>query len=157
MPTEIERKFLVVGDAWRTLGKGTVYCQGYLVARADRTVRVRIAGDQAFLTIKGASQGISRSEFEYSIPVEEAHQILETLCDRPLIQKTRYKIEWDGLLWEVDEFEGENKGLIMAEVELKDADQTVSRPPWIGEEVSHDARYFNANLMQFPYSQWADQ
>lgn len=154
MPTEIERKFLVVGDDWRTLGKGTVYCQGYLAASKDRTIRVRIAGDRAFLTIKGASQGISRAEFEYSIPVEDAQQMLETLCDRPFIQKTRYKIEWEGYLWEVDEFEAENKGLIMAEVELEDANQPLSVPPWIGEEVSHDARYFNANLMKFPYSQW---
>lgn len=154
MPTEIERKFLVSGDDWRTLGTGTVYCQGYLAASEARTIRVRIAGDQAFLTIKGASQGVSRPEFEYAIPLEDARQILETLCDRPFIQKTRYKIEWGGLLWEVDEFAGENKGLILAEVELQDANQPLSLPPWIGEEVSHDARYFNANLMKFPFSKW---
>lgn len=154
MPTEIERKFLVVGDDWRTLGKGTIYRQGYLTSSAERTIRIRIAGDQAFITIKGASQGISRSEFEYPIPLEDAQEMLETLCDRPFIQKTRYKIEWNGLLWEIDEFEGENKGLIIAEVELKDTNQPLSLPPWIGEEVSHDPRYFNASLVKLPFSQW---
>lgn len=154
MGTEIERKFLVIGDEWRSLGQGTVYSQGYLVSEPHRTVRVRIAGEQGFITIKGATEGISRAEFEYKIPVEDAKELLETLCDRPFIQKTRYKIHSNGLLWEVDEFEGDNAGLILAEVELEDAEQAIDLPAWIGDDVSHDSRYYNSNLVKFPVSQW---
>ncbi|MBF2027060.1 MAG: CYTH domain-containing protein [Oscillatoriales cyanobacterium C42_A2020_001] len=154
MGTEIERKFLVVGDSWRDLGKGSAYCQGYIASSQEKTVRVRIVGEQGFLTIKGATQGIARSEFEYPIPVQDAQEMLETLCDRPFIKKIRYKVEWNGLLWEIDEFEGENAGLILAEVELTDADQAINLPEWIGADVSHDPRYYNANLARFPFSQW---
>ncbi|MDX2240807.1 MAG: CYTH domain-containing protein [Leptolyngbyaceae cyanobacterium bins.302] len=155
MGTEIERKFLVVGDEWRTLGKGTIYCQGYLASEPGRTVRIRIVGEQGFLTIKGATTGITRLEFEYAIPVEDARMMLETMCDRPFIQKTRYKISWGSLLWEVDEFAGENQGLILAEVELQDAEQAIDLPTWIGEDVSHDPRYYNSNLAKLPFSQWS--
>ncbi|EKQ70506.1 hypothetical protein OsccyDRAFT_0798 [Leptolyngbyaceae cyanobacterium JSC-12] len=154
MGTEIERKFLVVGDGWRALGKGSTYRQGYITSSQEKAVRVRIVGDQGFLTIKGATQGITRAEFEYSIPVEDAQEMLETLCDRPLIQKTRYQIEWGGLLWEVDEFEGENAGLVLAEVELADANQEILMPDWIGADVSHDPRYYNTNLARCPFRQW---
>jgi len=154
MGTEIERKFLVIGDEWRSLAQGIPYAQGYLVSELGRTVRVRIAGEQGFITIKGATQGISRAEFEYEIPVQDARELLENLCDRPFIQKTRHKIRYGGFLWEVDEFAGENQGLIMAEVELQDAEQAIVPPPWIGEEVSHDPRYYNSNLAKFPFSQW---
>jgi adenylate cyclase len=154
MGTEIERKFLVISDEWRSLGSGVAYAQGYLVTEVERTVRVRIAGTQGFITIKGATQGISRAEFEYEIPIEDARTLLENLCDRPWIQKTRYKIYADGLLWEVDEFAGENQGLILAEVELQAAEQAIALPAWIGAEVSHDSRYYNANLVKFPFSQW---
>ena len=154
MGTEIERKFLVIGDEWRSLGPGTAYSQGYLASDSRRTVRVRIAGEQGFITIKGATEGISRAEFEYEIPVEDARELLENLCDRPFIQKMRYKIQYGGLLWEVDEFAGENQDLILAEVELSDAAQAIALPPWIGAEVSHDSRYYNSNLVKFPYSQW---
>ncbi|MGI0486259.1 CYTH domain-containing protein [Pantanalinema rosaneae CENA516] len=157
MPTEIERKFLVIGDDWRQLAPGVVYSQGYIAKTDGRVVRVRIAGDQGYLTIKGATQGISRSEYEYVIPIEDARELLQTLCDRPLIEKTRYKIVQSGLVWEVDEFAGDNQGLIMAEVELSDANQAIDLPSWIGEEVSHDPRYYNSNLVKYPYSQWGGQ
>ncbi|MBL1173711.1 CYTH domain-containing protein [Pantanalinema sp. GBBB05] len=157
MPTEIERKFLVIGDDWRTLADGVAYSQGYIAKTEGRVVRVRIAGEHGYLTIKGATQGITRSEYEYVIPIEDAREMLHTLCDRPLIEKTRYKIEQSGLVWEVDEFAGDNQGLIMAEVELSDANQAIDLPSWIGEEVSHDPRYYNSNLVKYPYSQWGGQ
>lgn len=154
MGTEIERKFLVKGDDWRAIASGQIYCQGYILAEQGKTVRVRIIGDQGYLTIKGPTSGITRSEFEYPIPVDDAQELLQTLCQPPLIQKTRYKIPWGELIWEIDEFFGENQGLILAEVELHDADQAVNLPPWIGAEVSHDPRYYNSNLAKHPFSQW---
>jgi adenylate cyclase len=152
MGIEIERKFLVKGDDWRDLATGTLYRQGYLARNVNRTVRVRIAGDRGFLTIKGKTEGIARSEFEYPIPVEDATQLLE-LCDRPLIEKYRHKIPIGNLIWEVDEFLGENQGLILAEVELQDAEQAIDLPEWIGEDVSGDPRYYNARLVEKPWSQ----
>jgi len=152
--TEIERKFLVVGDAWKKLGVGTLYRQGYLSTHKDRSVRVRTAGDQAFLTIKGASVGISRREFEYQLPVAEANLILTELCEQPLIEKTRYRIDHNGVTWVVDEFHGDNSGLLLAEVELKDPRQPVDLPSWVDKEVSDDARYYNANLIKTPYKNW---
>ncbi len=154
MPTEIERKFLVKGDEWRTLATGTVYRQGYLSTKKGCTVRVRLVGNQGYLTIKGSTKGISRAEYEYPIPAEDAQEMLDNLCEPPLIEKTRYKIEFAGLTWEVDEFAGENQGLIIAEVELTDENQTIQLPDWIGKEVSDDPRYYNVNLTQHPYSQW---
>jgi adenylate cyclase len=154
MAIEIERKFLIQGDGWRNLALGTVYRQGYLATGSDRTVRVRIAGNSAYLTIKSASVGISRAEFEYEIPIADAAQLLDTLCDRPLIEKTRYKIMHQGVLWEVDEFSGENQGLIVAEVELTAPDQALELPDWIGQEVSDDPRYFNSNLVKHPFQRW---
>lgn len=153
MPTEIERKFLVKGDAWRTLGTGSIYRQGY-IATGDRTVRVRVVGEQAYLTIKGPTTGVARAEYEYVIPIDHALEMLQFLCDRPLIEKTRYRIPWAGLLWEIDEFAGENQGLIMAEVELHDPNQAIEFPDWIGEEVSHDPRYYNSNLAKYPFTKW---
>lgn len=155
MPFEIERKFLVVGDQWRSLGEGIPYRQGYLTTQPERTVRVRLAGNQGYLTIKGATDGICRREYEYAIPQSEAEELLDHLCDRPLIEKVRYRIQWGDRLWEVDEFFGENEGLIMAEVELTDPEQSVEIPDWIGKEVSDDPRYFNAYLMRHPYKTWA--
>jgi len=155
MPFEIERKFLVVGDAWRSLGEGTPYRQGYLTTQPERTVRVRLAGDRGYLTIKGATEGIARREYEYAIPRQEAEELLDHLCDHPLIEKVRYRIPWGDRVWEVDEFFGENQGLVMAEVELTDAEQAVDLPEWVGTEVSHDPRYFNAYLMRHPYRTWA--
>jgi adenylate cyclase len=154
MAVEIERKFLVNGEQWRSLATGTLYRQGYIASGIGRTVRVRVAGERSYLTIKGASEGIARAEFEYEIPIADALEMLATLCDRPLIEKTRYRIPWNGLLWEVDEFIGENQGLILAEVELTDPDQPVSIPEWIGQEVSGDPRYFNSNLAKHPFQSW---
>mgnify|MGYP005849342259 CR=1 FL=1 len=155
MPTEIERKFLVKGEAWRSLSPtGTVYRQGYIPTQNRTTVRVRLVGEQGYITLKGLSKGISRAEYEYPIPAQDAREMLNTFCDRPLIEKTRYKLEFAGLIWEVDEFAGENQGLILAEVELTDENQIVELPDWIGKDVSDDPRYYNANLVQHPYSQW---
>ncbi len=155
MAIEIERKFLVKGNTWRSLGTGKVYRQGYIKTQTPgKTVRIRTVGNQGYLTIKGKTEGIARAEFEYLIPFEEAEIILETLCDRPLVEKTRYRIQQGDLVWEVDEFRGENQGLILAEVELTDENQTVELPDWIGEEVTHDLRYYNANLAQHPYQDW---
>lgn len=155
MANEIERKFLVKGDGWRSLASGTEYRQGYIPTKNGSSVRVRIAGDRGFLTVKGPTKGISRLEFEYLIPVEDARTMLEELCERPQIEKTRYKIELNGLTWEIDEFSGENQGLIVAEVELTDENQTIQLPEWIDKEVSGDSRYFNINLVKHPFSQWA--
>lgn len=154
MPTEIERKFLVKSDQWRSFSTGTVYRQGYLSTNKNRSVRVRIVGNQGYLTIKGSTKGFSRTEYEYLIPAEEAQEMLDNLCDPPLIEKTRYLIEYAGLTWEVDEFSGENQGLIVAEVELTDENQIIELPDWIGKEVSDDPRYYNVNLAQHPISQW---
>ena len=153
MAQEIERKFLPAGDGWRGRAAGTPYLQGYLCAIKGQTVRVRLAGDQAFLTIKGPSQGISRAEFEYSIPVADARELF-LLCPLPLIEKTRYRIEHAGLIWEVDEFFGANSGLVLIEVELISAEQTVIKPDWVGEDVSSDSRYSNAMLSFQPYTTW---
>ncbi|ACK66553.1 adenylate cyclase [Rippkaea orientalis PCC 8801] len=155
MSVEIERKFLVKSDHWRSLAKGTVYRQGYiLTTNKTATVRVRIVGDHAYLTLKGKTAGLARSEFEYPIPIEDAKIILETLCDRPLIEKTRYRIPLNNVVWEVDEFSGENQGLILAEVELIHENQSLELPDWIGEEVSGDLKYYNVNLCQNPYQLW---
>ena len=154
MGKEIERKFLVVGDAWRQLATGTMYRQGYLSTVKERTVRVRTIGDQGYLTIKGITTGVSRTEFEYPIPVAHANAMLDDLCERPLIEKHRYQIDFSGLIWEVDEFHGDNQGLILAEVELAEENQQFDKPEWIGVEVSGDPRYFNSNLTKNPYSKW---
>jgi len=155
MATEIERKFLVKDDTWRGLGKGSHYRQGYLSTEPDRTVRVRVAAGKGYLTIKGRTVDATRAEYEYVIPLADADTMLDELCERPLIEKTRYRINQQGLVWEVDEFEGENAGLVIAEVELASADQVVALPDWVGEEVTTDPRYYNANLIANPFSRWA--
>jgi CYTH domain-containing protein len=157
MGIEIERKFLLKNDDWRKLGDGILYRQGYLSTDSERTVRVRTVGKKGFITIKGISQNTRREEFEYEIPFEDVERMLGVLCKRPLIEKTRYKINNENLIWEVDEFWGENEGLIIAEVELKDIHQSISIPDWIGMEVSEDRAYYNANLVTHPYSQWKDK
>ena len=153
MGTEIERKFLVVGDDWRVGASGTSYVQGYLSRDVARIVRVRQAGTSAYLTIKGIVEGVSRPEFEYPIPLSDAQQLM-SLCLRPLVEKTRYVINYGGKRWEVDEFHGDNLGLILAEIELSREDEAVVIPPWIGQEVSGDPRYFNSYLSEHPYTQW---
>jgi len=155
MGTEIERKFLVKGDSWRGLASGKRYRQGYLSTVKERTVRTRTAGDKGFITIKGITVGATRSEYEYEIPLADANEILDRLCERPLIEKTRYRIPAGaGLFWEVDEFFADNAGLITAEVELRDEKQSVTIPEWIGQEVTGDPRYFNSNLITHPFSRW---
>lgn len=149
---EIERKFRVAGEGWRT-ADGQRYCQGYLSRERGRTVRVRVVGEQAWLTIKGETVGATRLEFEYSIPRADADELLR-LCAGPLVEKVRHKIELGGVTWEVDEFLGDNAGLVVAEVELQREDQEFPRPEWLGEEVTGDPRYFNSNLAIRPYREW---
>lgn len=153
MGKEIERKFLLKNDHWRA-GEGTRYRQGYLSTEKERTVRVRIIGNKGYLTIKGISMGATRLEFEYEIPVEDADELLNDLCAKPLIEKNRYQVEYEGSIWEIDEFFGENEGLIIAELELRTEDQAFSKPPWLGKEVTEDPRYFNSSLTTHPYTQW---
>lgn len=154
MGVEIERKFLLQGDAWRGLGQAVLLRQGYLSSARERVVRVRIEGEQAMLTIKGANVGATRGEWEYPIPLADAAELLDGLCEQPLIEKVRHRIEHAGMVWEVDEFLGANAGLIVAEIELASEDQPFEKPEWIGAEVSGDARYYNANLIRHPFSQW---
>lgn len=156
MGTEIERKFLVRGDAWRALATGVRYRQGYLNSAKERTVRIRTVGEKAFLTIKGISVGATRAEYEYPIPAADCNAMLDTLAERPLIEKTRYKIRHRGHTWEVDEFAGDNRGLIVAEIELQREDEPFDKPEWIGSEVTGDPRYFNSNLIKQPFAGWAD-
>lgn len=154
MSVEIERKFLVRDQRWKSLAQGTLLRQGYLSSSRERIVRVRIEGGGAMLTIKGPTVGASRAEWEYPIPLEDAQEFLANLCERPLIEKYRYRIPFGGLVWEVDEFLGDNAGLVVAEVELENENQAFAKPEWVGEEVTHDSRYFNANLLRHPYSKW---
>jgi len=154
MAQEIERKFLITGEAWRQLAKGTAYRQGYLSTVKERTVRVRTIDDKGFLTIKGITVGATRAEYEYEIPAEDANEMLDDLCEQPIIEKNRYKVPLDGFVWEIDEFGGVNDGLIVAEVELESEDQEFNKPDWIGEEVTADTRYYNSNLIANPYKNW---
>ena len=155
MAQEIERKFLVKDDTWRlAAADGTAYLQGYLSLDSQRVVRVRMKGDRGVLTIKGLRVGISAPEYEYPIPAADAEEMLHKLCLRPLIEKVRYEVPYQGLTWEIDEFQGENLGLVIAEVELSSPDQAVILPPWAGPEVSHDKRYANASLVRVPFTSW---
>ena len=154
MGKEIERKYLVRGEAWRVLAEGAYYRQGYLNSDKERTVRVRSTGDKAYITVKGLTVGATRSEYEYEIPVADGNAMLDALAERPIIEKKRYKIPHRGVTIEVDEFLGENAGLVVAEVELKSADQVFDAPAWLGEEVTGDPKYYNVNLIRHPYSKW---
>jgi len=154
MGYEIERKFLVVGNQWKKDIDGTLYRQGYLSTEKERTVRVRSIENSAFLTVKGINSGICRLEFEYEIPLYDAEVMLDDLCEQPIIEKYRYRIIYKGFTWEVDEFLGENAGLVIAEIELDYEEQSFERPPWIGKEVSGDPRYFNSALSIHPYQSW---
>jgi len=154
MGKEIEKKFLIANEDWRKLAEGLHYSQGYLSTQKGRTVRVRTISEKGFLTVKGQTVGETRLEFEYEIPVKDARQMLRELCHKPLIEKKRYKILFNEFTWEVDEFAGENQGLIFAEIELKYEGQTFPKPRWIGKEVTGDPRYYNANLVNNPYRNW---
>ncbi|HEB51112.1 MAG TPA: CYTH domain-containing protein [Desulfobulbus sp.] len=154
MAIEIERKFLLRNDSWRQSARGRLYRQGYIMSGSGVTVRVRTVEEKGFLTIKGKSRGAARAEYEYPIPLTDAREMLETLCTGPLIEKMRYLVEYEGFTWEIDEFAGENQGLIVAEIELSSEVQEFPRPPWLGREVTGDGRYFNASLARNPYRRW---
>jgi adenylate cyclase len=153
MPIEIERKFLVDHSLWKPTDEGTKIIQAYLGLYPSPTVRIRIAGEQGFLTIKGRSQTIARPEFEYEVPLNEALEMLDLAISHP-VEKTRYEVMHEGFLWEVDVFLGKNTGLIMAEIELESEDQEFNRPDWLLEEVSADGRYYNSYLSGCPFSEW---
>jgi adenylate cyclase len=154
---EIERKFLLAGDAWRALGTPSLLRQGYLNVDPARTVRVRIEGPFAWLTIKSKNVGAARGEWEYPIPLPDAAELLDHVCARPLIEKYRRRIEVGGHTWEVDEFLGENAGLAVAEIELASEGEVFARPDWVGAEVTGDPRYYNSSLIRLPFSKWKNQ
>ncbi|TVR62019.1 MAG: CYTH domain-containing protein [Candidatus Competibacteraceae bacterium] len=156
MATEIEHKFLVRDDSWRPQVERSVWMrQGYLTSDARCSVRVRVADGQGLLNLKSGTLGIQRSEYEYVIPLAEAEEILDTLCEPPLLEKTRHFLHYGEHLWEIDEFAGDNAGLIVAEVELNHLDEPFARPDWLGEDVSHDLRYYNSQLVRHPYRRWS--
>lgn len=154
MGMEIERKFLVLNDAYKESSTAVLYRQGYISNDFQRVVRVRVAGKKGFLTIKSQVSDISRLEFEYEIPLADAMEMLEHLCMKPLIEKYRSQLNIDGNIWIVDEFSGDNEGLVVAEIELDSEQQSFSRPAWIGEEVTGDPKYLNASLVSYPYKSW---
>lgn len=154
MAIEIERKFLLKDDSYQGLVKGIKCRQGYIYSDQKTTVRVRTMDNLGYLTIKGATNTIAKLEYEYEIPIEEAQELLDTLCQKPLIEKTRYKIPFEGFIWEVDHFFGENEGLIVAEIELESENQPFTKPSWIGKEVTGDSKYYNASLATTPYNTW---
>jgi CYTH domain-containing protein len=154
MATEIERKFLVVDQSYKKQADG-VYCrQGYICAEKERTIRVRIMGDNGYLTLKGPAKNITRPEFEYSIPLKDAEELIENFCRYSLVEKKRYILNHEGKEWAVDEFLGENQGLVIAEIELKNEEESFLYPSWLGKEVTNETRYFNANLAREPFKTW---
>lgn len=155
MAQEIERKFLVTGDAWRTQARASArYRQGYLSNEGPCSVRVRVSGADAYLNLKSATLDIVRTEYEYPIPVADAEEMLDRLCSGLLIEKTRHFVDYGGYTWEIDVFEGVNRGLVIAEIELERVDAEFPRPPWAGAEVSDDPRYYNVYLAHTPYTRW---
>jgi CYTH domain-containing protein len=154
MPKEIERKFLVKDDSYKKLGKPQHIHQGFLNTERERVVRVRLMDEKAWITIKGLSIGATRQEFEYEIPSVDAKYMIENLCEKPTLEKYRYVIPYEGFTWEVDEFLGDNAGLLVAEIELESEAQTFPLPAWVGEEVTGDDRYYNANLIKNPFKNW---
>lgn len=157
MGVEIERKFLVDLRKWRPRGPGEEICQGYISTEPDRTVRIRLADNQAFVTFKSAKQGISRSEFEYEVPRDDAVEMVQVLCEKPPIRKRRYEEQVGRHVWQVDVFEGENVGLVVAEIELTREDEMFQRPNWLLTEVTSDERYSNSNLVNHPYRHWVSK
>ena len=158
MATEIERKFLVISDEWRNHITASIpIAQGYIQAKEDRAVRVRLKGEKAFLTIKVARSAVERLEFEYEIPIDDAKELIGSVCTEGTVMKTRHLVPAsDGLTWEVDEFTGKNSPLVVAEIELPSADYSFQRPEWLGREVSDDARYLNASLALAPWTSWPE-
>ena len=155
MAIEIEHKFLLVNDDWRKqINHSVKYRQGYLASQGTYSIRIRISNENAWLNIKSAIIGIHRHEYEYEIPLSDANEIINALCKKPIIEKTRHFVMNDGNKWEIDEFEGDNLGLIVAEIELTENGKYFSKPHWVGEEVTHDLRYYNNNLAIHPYLEW---
>jgi CYTH domain-containing protein len=154
MAVELEKKFLVLGRGWEEAGAGLLYRQGYFRRDASCVVRVRLAGERGFLAVKGSADGIARLEYEYEIPPQDALTLLFEMADRPLIEKFRYRLAHGDLIWEVDEFLGENLGLVVAEVELEREEQPLAKPSWVGLEVTGLARYYNSSLVDYPFSSW---
>jgi len=155
MGFEIERKFLVKNETYRQNSEATLYRQAYLCHLKERTVRVRVAKDKGFLTIKGATIGARRPEFEYDIPFSDAQIMIDSLCETDIVEKNRYLAAHDGMIWEVDEFLGLNAGLVVAEIELTDENQVFSVPDWVGVEITDDPKYYNSNLAKNPYCDWS--
>lgn len=154
MPKEIERKFLIDESLLGELKDGETIKQGYFPTLNKTVIRARLKGNKGYITIKGQKVGISRPEYEYEIPFKDAQEIIEKLCENLVIEKTRYKIKHAGHIWEIDVFEGDNKGLIVAEVEMKDENEKVQLPNWTTNEVTDDFRYSNSNLVKYPYRFW---
>lgn len=155
MGTEIERKFLTVSEAWRIDAMDSVkMTQGYIAETEFCSIRIRIAGERAWLNIKEMKLGMRRGEFEYPVPAEEGQDMLRRFCVGGLIEKVRHQVRHGDHVWEIDEFAGSNLGLILAEVELSSVDERIDLPPWVGEEVTDDSRYYNIKLAQFPYLEW---
>jgi len=154
VPVEIERKFKVISNEYKALCKPLHCKQGYLDTQNEPMMRVRIMGEKAYLTLKGENEGIRRLEFEYEIPVIDANELLSNFCSTTLIEKNRYILSIRETIWEIDEFLGENSGLVIAEVELSSEDSNFYKPNWIGQEVSHDTKYYNYKLVEHPYSKW---
>lgn len=154
MPQEIERKFLISRLPVEILKQGLEIVQGYIVNQKEKVIRVRIAGEKAFLTLKSKTVNGIRNEYEYEIPVMDARELLTQFCNKPWVEKIRFKIEYKNFVWEIDRFSGANDGLILAEIELDDIDQPFEKPDWIGPEVTHDPRYYNSNLIAHPFTTW---
>ena len=155
MATEIERKFLLLNKGWQAnIDSASHIVQGYLASNESSSTRIRIQDDKANINIKSATLGISRTEFEYAIPVEDAQLMLDDLCIKPVIEKTRFTVEQKNHIWEIDVFSGDNEGLIVAEIELSSPDEAFIKPSWLGEEVSNDVRYYNVSLVKNPYKDW---
>lgn len=157
MAIEIEHKFLLANNDWRECVSHSVrYCQGYMSSQPTSSIRIRISDKQAWLNIKSATIGTQRLEYEYEIPLNDANEMLEQLCKKPIIEKIRHFVTYENKLWEIDEFSGDNQGLIVAEIELASSDESFAKPAWLGKEVTDDMRYYNNNLAQHPYCQWRD-
>ena len=155
MAKEIERKFTIINNNWKeAVSSSSRFRQGYMGTDEKASVRIRLEDDKANINIKSATLGIQRQEYEYDIPVTDANEMLDTLCHKPLIEKTRHYVQHQGKTWEIDVFEGDNQGLVVAEIELDSEDESFTLPDWAGEDVSHDTRYYNVCLVSHPYKDW---
>lgn len=156
MGIEIERKYLIKRNSYRNCSTGDLYKQGYLLSDPKRVVRVRIYNNKGYLTIKSKAVGFTRYEFEYEIPVKDAEEMLDLLCEKPIIEKHRYKYEYMGFTWEIDEFHGHNEGLVLAEIELENENTAFLKPDWVGDEVTGISKYYNSNLIKHPFTVWKE-